>query len=135
MQEFPINWLALIVAALVRMVVGALWYAPFAFGKPWMRLVGCSPEEMKAGMPKALAVDAIGSFIMAFVLVHAVHYAGAASAGQGAAVGFFNWLGFIAVTTLAASVYEKRPLRLFLINNGFQLVSLLLMGAIVAVWT
>ncbi|HJY76064.1 MAG TPA: DUF1761 domain-containing protein [Burkholderiales bacterium] len=135
MQEFPINWLALFAAALVRMIVGVLWYAPFAFGPPWMRLVGCAPEEMKARMPKAVAVDAIGSLVMAFVLVHAVHYAGAAAAGQGAAVGFFNWLGFVGVTTLAASVYEKRPLKLFFINNGFQLVSLLLMGAIVAVWT
>jgi Protein of unknown function (DUF1761) len=135
MQEFPINWLALVVAAAARMVIGALWFAPFAFGRPWMELVGCTPEAMKAGMGKALAVDAIGSLVMAFVLVHAVHYAGAGGAGQGAAVGLFNWLGFIGVTTLAATVYEKRPLKLFFINNGFQLLALLVMGAIVAVWT
>jgi hypothetical protein len=30
--------------------------------------------------------------------------------------------------------YEKRPMKLFLINNDFRLISLLFMGAIVAVW-
>ena len=71
---------------------------------------------------------------MAFVLVHAVHYAGATSAAQSAAVGFFNWLGFIAVTMFMTTLYEKRPFKLLLINNGFQLLSLLVMGALVAVW-
>jgi hypothetical protein len=134
MQPFPINFWALLAVAIARMLVGAVWYSPVLFSKPWMKLVHCAPEEMKARMPKALAADLIGSFVMAFVLLHAVHYAGATSLGQGAAVGFFNWLGFIATTTLAVTLYEKRPWQLFFINNGFQLISLLLMGAILAVW-
>jgi len=134
MQPFPINFLALGVATLAKMVLGAVWYSPVLFSKPWMRLVDCSPEQMKARMPGALLSDVIGTFIQAFVLVHAVHYAGANSIGLGAAVGFLNWLGFIAVTTFAVTLYEKKPFQLFLINNGFQLLSLLIMGAILAVW-
>lgn len=71
---------------------------------------------------------------MAFVLVHAVHYAGAVTLGTGAAVGFFNWLGFMGATTLAATFYEKKPLQLWAINNGYLLLILLTMGAILAVW-
>jgi len=89
---------------------------------------------MKEGLVKALIPDVIGSFLMAFVLVHAVHYAGAQSLGQGAAVGFFNWLGFVAVATLGAVTFEKRPLKLYLINNAYWLIALLIMGAIFAVW-
>ncbi|MFI5400682.1 MAG: hypothetical protein ACHQZQ_06500 [SAR324 cluster bacterium] len=37
--------------------------------------------------------------------------------------------------TFAANLYEKRPWMLWLINNAYQLISLLVMGAIVAVWT
>jgi uncharacterized protein DUF1761 len=66
--------------------------------------------------------------------VHAVHYAGAVGAGQGAAVGFFNWLGFVATGMLTVTLYEKRPAKLFWINSGFQMISLLIMGVIVAVW-
>ena len=71
---------------------------------------------------------------MAFVLVHAVHYAGAVGAGQGAAVGFFNWLGFVATVMLTVTLHEKRPAKLLWINSGFQLISLVITGAIVAPW-
>jgi hypothetical protein len=134
MQGFPINWLAILLAVIVKQVLGALWYSPMLFGKPWCALTGVSEEEMKAGLVKALIPDVIGSFLMAFVLVHAVHYAGANGVGQGAAVGFFNWLGFVAVATLGSVTFEKRPLKLYLINNAYLLIALLIMGAIFAVW-
>lgn len=134
MQHFAINYLALLVATVARFLFGWLWYSPLLFGKAWMSLTNCTLEDMKRNMPKAIPADLIASFIMSFVLVHAVHYAGATSAGQGAAVGFFNWLGFIATVMLATTLYEKRPIKLFLINSGFNLISLLFMGAIVAVW-
>jgi hypothetical protein len=89
---------------------------------------------VKAGLVKALIPDVIGSALMAFVLVHAVHYAGAQRWAAGAAVGFFNWLGFVAVATLGSVTFEKRPLRLYLINKGYLLLALLLMGAVLAVW-
>lgn len=134
MKEIPINWWAILVAAAIRIVLGAIWYSPFLFAGAWQRLSGIGEAEMKARLPKALAVDIVGSLIMAFVLVHAVVYAGAATVGQGVAVGFFNWLGFIAVTMLGLVFYENRPFKLFLINNGFLLLSLLIMGAVLAVW-
>ena len=134
MQHFPINYLALLVAAVARLLFGWLWYSPLLFGKAWMSLTNCNPDEMKRRMPILAPADLICNFIMAFVLVHAVHYAGAANAGQGAAVGFFNWLGFIGVTMLGLVFYENRPFKLFLINNGFLLLSLLIMGAVLAVW-
>ncbi len=111
-----------------------LWYAPPTFGPAFMRLTGCSPEEMKARLPRAIVSDLVGSLIMAFILVHAVHYAGAQTWLTGAAVGLLNWLGFIAVTHFALVAYEKRPFRLFVINNGYQALALAIMGAILAIW-
>jgi len=134
MQHFPINYLALVVGAVARFLFGWLWYSPLLFGKAWVSLTNCNSDEMKRRMPVLAPADLISNFVMAFVLVHAVHYAGATNAGRGAAVGFFNWLGFIATITLMSTLYEKRPAKLFWINAGFQLVSLLIMGAIVAVW-
>jgi len=97
-------------------------------------MAGVTPDQMTARLPKGIVVDAVGSFVMAFILVHAVHYAGAQGVGQGAAVGFFNWLGFIAVTGFSATIYEGQPMRLFAINTGFLLIALMIMGAILAVW-
>ena len=135
MQPFPINYLALVVATIAKGAIGFLWYSPFLFLKPWLALSRETQDGMKQGMAKALTIETVGNFVMAFVLVHAVHYAGATTAPLGAAVGFFNWLGFVLTIGLASYAYEHRPLKLVAINSGYQLVGLLVMGAIVAVWT
>lgn len=40
MQQFPINWWALLAAVVVRMVLGGLWYSPLLFLNRWMALTG-----------------------------------------------------------------------------------------------
>lgn len=134
MREIPIHFFAILSAAVAKVVIGALWYSPALFLNQWLKLSGVSEQQMKDGMGKAVAVDVVGSFIMAFVLVHAVRYAGAETVPQGMAVGFFNWLGLVAVVTIGTVTYEKKPFGLFLLNNGYLLISLLTMGAILAIW-
>jgi hypothetical protein len=134
MQQFPINPWALLVSIIVRMVLGGLWYSPLLFLGQWMALTGRTDADMRGRMPMLLAADLLGSLVVAFVLVHAIHYAGAVTWAQGAAVGFFNWLGFIATVTLGITLYERKPFALFVITNGWQLISLLVMGAILAEW-
>ena len=133
MEEVPLSW-AMLVAALIRMVVGGLWFSPLAFVAPWQKIIGLTPEQMKTGMPRAIAADAVGSLVMAFVLAHAVAYAQAATLGQGILVGFFSWLGFVAVVQFTGVLYEQRPIKLFFLQSGFNLVALVLMGALLAVW-
>src|SRR6185369_7912154 len=134
MKEIPIHFLPLLAAAIARMVIGALWYSPVLFLPTWYRVSGVTEAEMKAGMTRAIAIDFLGSLIMAFVLLQAVKYAGAATAAQGMAVGFFNWLGFIAVVTIATVTYLPKPLQLFFVQNGYLLLSRLAMVASLAVW-
>ncbi|MBI3341870.1 DUF1761 domain-containing protein, partial [Candidatus Curtissbacteria bacterium] len=38
-MEFQINYMAVVAAAVVNMVLGFLWYGPL-FGKPWMKMMG-----------------------------------------------------------------------------------------------
>ena len=134
MQPVSINLAALLVVALLRTVIGAIWYSPALFGGAWIGEVGCTEADMKARMPKALIFDIIGNILLVFVLIHAVRYAGAMTLAQGAVVGFFNWLGFIMIALLFGVIFEGRSVRLFAINNGYQLLSMLIAGAIVAVW-
>jgi hypothetical protein len=89
---------------------------------------------MRRRLPKAVLSDFIGALIMAFILVHAVHYAGATTWLTGLAVGLLNWLGFVAVTHFALVMYEKRSIELFAINMGFQALTLAIMGAVLAAW-
>jgi Protein of unknown function (DUF1761) len=133
MRPIPIHFFAILSAAAAKMLIGALWYSPALFLNTWFRLSGVTEEQMKARFGTAIATDFVGSLIMAFVLVHAIRYAEATTALSGMIVGFFNWLGFIAVVTIGNVTYLQKPLGLFLLMNGYLLLSLLAMGAILAV--
>jgi hypothetical protein len=138
MHPLHFNHLALLVSALYQWILGALWYSLF-FHKPWMALTGHSQaERVKGQMPKgtifAVSSSFVGSLILSFILAHVVIWSGAASAGAGALIGIISWLGFIVPPSFAETVYEKRPYKLFAINAGYWLVSLLGSGVLLAMW-
>ncbi|HEY2824847.1 MAG TPA: DUF1761 domain-containing protein, partial [Gemmatimonadales bacterium] len=135
---FPINVVALLVAVVVKVAIGWLWYSPALFFRRWRTLAGLeqlSMEQMQQGMGKGIAITLAADAVMAYVLVHATHYAGAQGPLQGAAVGFFTWLGFVFTTMMVSANPEKRPYGLVFINSGYQLLGLTVMGSILATWT
>jgi hypothetical protein len=128
------TYVAIIVAAIVQMILGFLWYGPL-FGKTWMSLMGINQQSMsREGMGKTYAWTFIGSLVTAGVLRHVATMVGAKTIGAGASLGGWVWLGFVATVTLASVIYEKRSVNLYVLNNGYQLISLVVMGAILASW-
>ena len=71
---------------------------------------------------------------MAFVLVHAVKFAGATSVGCGRRRRIPELAGLRCGHHASPRSHEHRSFKLWLISNGYQLVALLIMGAILAVW-
>ncbi len=136
MTQVPINYAAVLVTAIISMVIGAIWYSPPAFGTTWMALAGKTPEDMKQGSARnAYAMMFIAALVLAFVLAHVVRWANAASLTGGAKVGITVWIGFVLTVTSGAVIFEGRPIRLYWLNSGYQLVSLVISGAILARWT
>lgn len=141
MPPVPINYLAVIVAATVSMVVGALWYGPL-FGKQWMALSGMTQANLdaakKRGMSKMYVVAFIGSLVMSYVLAHALVFASVylnvSGIGAGLMAGFWNWLGFVAPVTLGGVLWEGKSWKLWGLNNSYHLVTLLLMGVVLSLW-
>jgi hypothetical protein len=134
MHHLHFNHLALIVAAVVLWLLGALWYSPVLFAKPWIAIIGRKSGEK----PKGLAAGMIGSFIgdllVAFVLAHIVGWSGVDTFAWGAFVGFIVWLGFVVGPLYPQSVYEGRPFAYFAINAGYWLIGLVGIGGMLAVW-
>ena len=138
----PINYFAVILSAVASMIVGYLWYGPL-FGKMWMELSGKSMDmmndpAMKKVAMRGYAIQFVGSLLMAFVLAHAIVFAGAYLKVSGISAGlqgaFWNWIGFIAPATIGMVLWDGKPWKLWFINSGFFLVSLLVMGIILALW-
>lgn len=90
--------------------------------------------------PKAstILIGFIGTLFMSYVLAHAVIFANTymktGGLGGGLMCGFFNWIGFIAPVTLGIVIYEHKSWKLWLLNNGYWLISLLVMGGVLSVW-
>ena len=81
--------------------------------------------------PVSVVVVFVGSLVMSFVLLHSIVFGNAfltmGGISGGLMGGFFSWLGFIAPVTVTNLIYEKRPWKLWLLDNAFWLVSLLVM--------
>jgi hypothetical protein len=131
MHGFDVNWLAVLAAAVARFAIGGLWFAPFAFGPAWGRLVRID-EGARDRMVRSMVVDFIAGFVLAWVMANLFQFLGLNRFVSGARVAFFLWLGFIAMPFLSSTMYEGRPLRLFAITAGFWLVAVVMMGGLLA---
>jgi len=129
------NHWAILVSAVILWLLGAVWYSPALFAKPWMAMVKLDPAQKNS---KSMIIGMISSFVLdivlAFVLDHVVQWSGADTFGLGALVGFIMWLGFIAAPALPQGIYEGRPFKLFAINTGYMLIGLMILGGVLAVW-
>ena len=76
MHGFDVNWLAVFSAAVIRFVIGGLWFAPFAFGPAWGRMVGIDAAAMKARMGRAMVVDFLAGLVLAWVLANLLQFLG-----------------------------------------------------------
>ena len=127
-----VNWLSVFVAALTGFVIGSLWYGPL-FAKPWMRLTGMSKEKgaqasMALVMGGAYVLNLVGATGIAFLLGE---HRGVAS---GLHVGAFAAFFFIATALGVIYLFEQRPLQLWFINAGYQVVNFAAMGAVLGAW-
>jgi len=136
MHHLHFNHWALLVSALILWFVGAIWYSPALFAKPWMKLLRITPDPAKKGnsLVVGMVSSFIGDLILSLILAHVVLWSGADSLGMGALIGFIVWLGFFVAPNFPQGIYEGRPFKLFAINNGYWLVGLLICGGLLAVW-
>lgn len=137
MLTVSVNLVAVLVAALAAMVIGSVWYSPLLFVKVWMKELGMTEKDCESGkkdMPKAMAGQFIASLVTAYVLAHFVAYTGSTTPSAGAHTGFWIWLGFLATGTASAVFFERKSWTYFAITAGCGLVTLLIMGAILATW-
>lgn len=135
LPDVTVNYVAVLVSAVVCMVIGSIWYSPILFGKLWMKSADCKEGDMKgANMGQAYGLMFLGSLLMSFVLAHILGYAGAHSATDGAVVGIVIWGGFFITTSVASPLFERRSWMLYVINNLYHLVQLVAIGAVLGGW-
>jgi hypothetical protein len=133
MDPSTLNVWAILVAAASTFLLGGIWYSPILFAKPWQAAAGLSDEQLRqGGQGKIMGLSFVLALIMAGNL--AAFLAGPPDLAWGATAGFLAGAGWVAPALGTIYLFERRPLKLFLINAGYQVVAFVLMGAILGVW-
>lgn len=123
------NILGIIVAAVGAFVLGGLWYSPLLFAKPWQQAAGLSDAQAKSGNPAVI-------FGLAFVLALIAAFVFSMFLGPhptmplALGAGFSAGLCWVAASFGINYLFERRSLKLFLINGGYHTCQFTLYGLV-----
>lgn len=134
---YQVNLIAVLIAGLANMVIGALWYSPVLFGSYWMKLMNIKKKDMKRMQKEAskgYVFGLLSSLLTSFVIAIFIKLVRAHSIEGGALVGGLAWLGFVATTSAQSVLWEGKKVELYTLNNAYNLASFVVMGIILAVW-
>ena len=126
-----INWIAVVVAAVASFLLGGLWYSPAMFGKAWQREAGLTDAQVASGNKARI-------FGLTFVLslLAAWNFANflgpRPSLALGTAAGFSAGLLWVAGSFGINYLFERRSLKLFLINGGYHTLQFTIIGLVLA---
>ncbi len=133
--EWDVNYIAVLVATVVAMVIGAVYYQPQVVGRAWMKTLGKTEEDFKnANQPVLYICAAIFTLLWTTVLAAAIGWADAHSLIDGATIGFLAWIGFAIPIVGVVFMFEGRKLVSQVITGGHYLIALVVQGAILGVW-
>lgn len=134
-MDVQVNYLAVFLAMVSSMAVGSVWYAKGVFGKSWMKLVNLDEKKMQADAAKAISITAVVSLLTAFVLAHMAYLAhtfyGNSFFMDAVTTAFWLWLGLTAARFITHDAFERRPLKLTVLNVTHELVTLMVMGVVI----
>ena len=136
-MDYTVNYLAVVVAAVVGFIIGFLWHGPL-FGKTWLRLSGISEKQAREAkmedMWKQMLIAFICQLIMAYVIAMFVSLIGIVDVVGAVMFAFWAWLGFLVTTHINGVLWEKKSVNLFYFSIVYLLVLLVVQTIIIAWW-
>ena len=133
-DQMSFNYLAILTATVSTFLLGGFWYSPALFGRAWMQEMGFTAESLKAkgDVGRIMGLSFVLELIMAFNL--AAFIGGKASFTFGLFAGTAAGFGWVALSFGVTYLFERKSLRLFLINAGYHAIAFTLMGGILGAW-
>ena len=133
-----LNWLAVFVGAVIYFVLGALWYSPMLFGRPWQRSIGWDPERTPPEMnPASYIVPFLAYVVMAIAVGMLAKATGTDDLTEGLILGLVVGVGLSLAHTLVDATFDPNkpePWTWFAINGAYHTIGLIIVAVIVSVW-
>ena len=125
--------LEVLIGGVAAFLLGFAWYT-FLFGKMWQAETGISDEDAKSGIAMTHGLAFLMMCIMCFNINYIINFHDLAD--QTFTHGAFHGLlasAFMAVPAVAINyLYQKKSLKLFLIDAGYVLAFSALAGGVMA---
>ena len=128
-MQIPINYLAVVIAALAAFGLGAVWY--MVLSKPWLRAVGKTKEEMQARGAFPFLIAIVALLLMSWMLAGLMGHLAQITIRGGVMTAFFIWVGFVVTTMAVNHAYSGAKPMLTLIDGLYWLAALATMGAVI----
>lgn len=135
MKSLKINYAAVLVLVLLHQIIGAIWYSPFGFAEKWMSLSGNSMSDFENASFAPYVVSIIASVITNFIMAYLFIKLDVRNFAKGIYYAFLFWLGFLFVELLTFNSFSLRPFGLTFIDAGKSLVTFLVSGFLLGMWT
>jgi hypothetical protein len=127
------NFLAIPVSVIAVFVIGGLWYSPLLFAKPWKRRLGIPPDA-KGNPTKPMIINVIMLGIAAVAMYFIMQMFRFDEWLDGLLLGLGLGGAFVATSLGTVYAYQGRGFVLWLIDAGYQVLCLAVMGAIMGAW-
>lgn len=159
-----INFYSILISGFVTIVAGFVWYHPKVFGTIWMREAGLTKEQLSKGnMLKIFGLTFIFSLLIGMmmmpIVIHQLGAMGMIGGGapdvaqpesylkfmseygtayrtfkHGAFHGSLTGLFFVLPLLAINGLFERKSWKYILINGGYWILSLTIIGAIICGW-
>lgn len=133
MEPLNVNIWTILACTLINVALGMVWYSPNVLGTLWAEEHGFNLTSLRPNFWNYLGAILV-AFVFNFVLNMMFHAFGIMGMANGITFGFFIWLGFIATTHFSGVLWAKKPFIVYFIDAGFQLLNLIVIGAIMGLW-
>jgi hypothetical protein len=133
-----LNWLAVIVAALIYFALGAAWYSNMLFAKPWQRAIGWDTSQLPPQQnPLTYVVPGLAYLAMGVATGLIARATGTDTLGEGIVLGLITGVGFGLALSLVGAFFtpsSPAPMTLFAITGAYNLIGFLILAVLVAIW-
>lgn len=126
-----LNIWAILLASVLNMAIGFIWFSMAFFGKPWMAGLGLKVEDLNPKPSLYIMTYFLGLFTAVML---ALFLQGVNSAVHGLAYGAVIALAFVIPTMLTHYLYEGRKSKLILIIAGHVFLVFLVYGTVLGGW-
>src|SRR5688572_28182737 len=118
------------------MVVGATWYSPVLFGKPWTALMGGDKKlkELAGNENRGYMVTMVGALVLNFLLAALIGTLNVTGVADALWLGLLLWVGFVAIPSMSHVVFSGQSWKLWVINESYYLVVLIVNSLLFVLW-